>query len=198
MKTLRFVLTILGIGAGATFAFGGNATGGDSCCKEDAADCSQHDGAGKTGDACAMHRSGANTSATSATATAANVSAPSEASAAVVNAYIPIADALAADDADKAQHAAANLARVAKTNGQKDVYTAAVALVHTGDLATQRTAFKQLSAVVTPLVADNKDYVVMNCPMAQADWIQTDAKVRNPYYGKSMLTCGAPKKSGAL
>jgi hypothetical protein len=193
MKTLRFVLTTLGIGAGATFAFGGTATGGDSCCKADAAGCSEHDVAG-TGDACAMHAKVAKATATSSMATATGGSTSSESSAAVVKAYIPIADALAADDADKAQHAAADLARVAKANGQKDIYTASLGLVHTSDLAAQRTAFKKLSAVVTPLVADNKGYVVMNCPMAQADWVQADSNVRNPYYGKSMLTCGAPKK----
>jgi hypothetical protein len=35
---------------------------------------------------------------------------------------------------------------------------------------------------------------VMTCPMARADWVQTDKKVRNPYMGKVMLECGGLKK----
>ena len=31
---------------------------------------------------------------------------------------------------------------------------------------------------------------VVFCSMAKASWLQTDKKIRNPYYGKKMLTCG--------
>ena len=37
---------------------------------------------------------------------------------------------------------------------------------------------------------------VFTCPMAKADWLQTDSKqVSNPYMGKKMPTCGSLKKS---
>lgn len=113
---------------------------------------------------------------------------------AVVKAYLPIASALAADDLAQAQNAAATLARQAKADGMTAVYRPALAVIHAGDLAAAREAFKSLSNEVTPLVENNKDYVVMHCPMAKADWVQTDATVRNPYYGKAMLSCGMPKK----
>jgi hypothetical protein len=115
----------------------------------------------------------------------------------IVKAYLPVADALAADDLGKAQASAATLAKQADADGMKAIYDPALALVHAADLKAARTAFKVLSAEVEPLVAGNKDYVVMHCPMARADWVQTDAKVRNPYYGKMMLTCGAPKETVA-
>jgi Cu(I)/Ag(I) efflux system membrane fusion protein len=111
-----------------------------------------------------------------------------------VKAYLPIADALASDDFEKARHAAATLARVAKASGNTAVYQPTLGVVHAPDIAAAREAFKQLSAVVAPLAANNGDFVVMNCPMAKADWVQTDAKVRNPYFGSAMLTCGVPKK----
>ena len=31
----------------------------------------------------------------------------------------------------------------------------------------------------------------------RADWVQADTKVRNPYYGKSMLRCGSPKSAAS-
>jgi hypothetical protein len=32
---------------------------------------------------------------------------------------------------------------------------------------------------------------VAYCPMAKRSWIQKEDAIRNPYYGKSMLTCGS-------
>jgi len=39
------------------------------------------------------------------------------------------------------------------------------------------------------------DCLIMTCPMARADWIQTTATVANPYYGSQMLRCGTIKKT---
>ncbi len=112
----------------------------------------------------------------------------------LVKGYLPIAAALASDDLGKAKDAAATLAKQADTDGVKAIYEPALAVAHAADIKAARAAFKTLSKEVVPLVENDKGYVVMNCPMANADWIQTDANVRNPYYGKMMLTCGAPKK----
>ncbi len=60
-----------------------------------------------------------------------------------------------------------------------------------------RDAFKTLSASIEPLAAGEKDYTIMTCAMANADWVQTSAEVKNPYLGQSMQTCGEPKKIGA-
>jgi len=41
------------------------------------------------------------------------------------------------------------------------------------------------SAKVAPMLYQ------IHCPMTKADWLQTTQNVANPYYGKSMLTCGS-------
>lgn len=112
----------------------------------------------------------------------------------LVKSYVPVAEALAADDLAKAQNAAATLARQAKAGGMTKIYQSSIPVIHAADITAARNAFKALSNEITPLVENNKDYVVMHCPMAKADWVQTNATVRNPYYGKVMLSCGMPKK----
>lgn len=65
------------------------------------------------------------------------------------------------------------------------------------DLATLRESFKGVSANLieigkaTGLPADAPAVHVFRCPMAKADWLQTPGATANPYYGASMLTCGA-------
>lgn len=112
----------------------------------------------------------------------------------LLKAYVPISEALAADNLEAAKSAAATLAKQADNDGMKTIYQPALALVHANDLTAARNAFKQLSKEVAPLADKAKGYTVMTCPMAKADWVQTDTKVHNPYYGKMMLTCGGPKK----
>lgn len=55
-----------------------------------------------------------------------------------------------------------------------------------------RTSFKTLSEVY--LKNGNKkemqEFQKASCPMAEAKWIQKKGELANPYYGKSMLTCG--------
>lgn len=55
-----------------------------------------------------------------------------------------------------------------------------------------RTSFKQLSEVY--MTNGNKKELEglqkATCPMAEAKWIQKKGDLANPYYGKSMLTCG--------
>ncbi len=147
-------------------------------------------------DAAASGRT-AQTSSSTKDASAACCEAGDEACCELLTAYVPIADALAADDLAKARNTAAALAKQADKDGMKAILQPALAIVHANDIASARSAFKTLSKEMTPLAENSKGYVVMNCPMANADWVQTDAKVRNPYYGKMMLTCGAPKASAA-
>jgi hypothetical protein len=112
----------------------------------------------------------------------------------LLSAYLPIARALAADDLPAARSAAGELAKAANTDGVTPIAQGAEAIASARDLAAARSSFKTLSREVVPLAEGAQGFVVMTCPMAKADWVQSDAKVRNPYYGKTMLTCGAPKK----
>ncbi len=113
----------------------------------------------------------------------------------VLSAYLKVSSALAADDLAAAKSAAATLAEHARTGGKRDIADKADALAKASKIEAARGAFKTLSVAVEPLAMGDKAYIVMYCPMADSDWIQTSAKVQNPYFGKAMLTCGGPKKA---
>ena len=114
----------------------------------------------------------------------------------ILSSYVKVSAALAADDLGAAKKAAAAVAEHASMSDMnKSIAAKASAVAKATKIDAARTAFKSLSAAVEPLAAGEKGYVVMNCPMANADWVQTSNDVKNPYYGKSMLTCGGPKSS---
>ena len=72
----------------------------------------------------------------------------------------------------------------------------------TEDISGLRTAFKPLSRDLIDLVKtmDSIDLplFIEYCPMAEnntgADWLSTEAEIRNPYFGASMLGCGEVKE----
>lgn len=109
--------------------------------------------------------------------------------------YVKIADVLASDDLAAAKSAAAALSVHADIADQFQIAKQATAVAKATDLAVAREGFKVLSYSIEPLAAGEKGYVVMTCTMVNADWVQTATEVRNPYLGKAMPTCGAPKQS---
>jgi hypothetical protein len=145
-------------------------------------------------DAAEAHHGGAHASTMAMNATAVSKPADNVACCELVDKYVPISEALAADDLATAKTAAKALAQQADTDGMTGAAKAAHAIANAKDIEAARSGLKSLTSEVEPM-AGSGNYVVMHCPMANADWIQTDAKVRNPYYGKMMLTCGSPKTS---
>lgn len=115
----------------------------------------------------------------------------------ILPAYVKTADALASDDFAAAKSAATALADKADIADQHAIMEQADAVATAADISTARDAFKSLSASIKPLAVGEKSYVVMTCPMANADWVQATGDVKNPYLGKSMQTCGEPKKIDA-
>lgn len=113
----------------------------------------------------------------------------------ILAASAKVSAALAADDLSAAKSAATALADHATTAKNTDVATKASALSKAEKIADARKELIGLTAAVEPLAKGQKDYIVMNCPMAGADWVQAKGRTQNPYYGKSMLTCGSPKLS---
>lgn len=107
--------------------------------------------------------------------------------------YVQISQALAADDLKAAKTAAAELVHYAAGSDQKDLAAKTAPLARAATIEAARGAFKDLSAAVEPLAVGRKDYVVMHCPMADSDWVQMKGKTQNPYFGKAMLTCGSLK-----
>jgi hypothetical protein len=64
------------------------------------------------------------------------------------------------------------------------------------DLASARAPFKPLSNSLIKYLEDHNArnaYVQIYCPMADANWLQTDKNVKNPYLGRAMLKCGEIK-----
>jgi hypothetical protein len=119
--------------------------------------------------------------------------APATAQPDLVAGYVKISAAFAGDDLKAAKSAANDFAAQATADGKKDLATKATAVARAEKIADARKQFIALSTSIEPLAAGRKEYVVMHCPMANADWVQPTGATANPYYGKMMLTCGAPK-----
>ena len=75
----------------------------------------------------------------------------------------------------------------------KNLSADAKIMSETSDVQKQRTAFKTLSQNMFELIKVSKlDETVyyQYCPMQDAYWVSKESKVKNPYYGSQMLTCG--------
>ncbi|WP_243545648.1 DUF3347 domain-containing protein [Pseudodesulfovibrio tunisiensis] len=132
----------------------------------------------------------------------------------VFSSYEPLAEALAADDLQKARSAAEKIAAALrkveadKLDGQShNIWTDSLKAMNDGlaaireatDIVGVRTGFEPLSVGLTRAVlklgmeTDGPVYELF-CPMAfdyeGATWLQRDEDVRNPYFGATMLKCG--------
>jgi len=129
----------------------------------------------------------------------------------ILSAYYDLKDALAADNGKAAAKsgksldtALQNLETKTWTIKQRNVYQDVAKKLetdaeHIGDNADkmghQREHFESLStnliALTKALKINTETTYVQYCPMKKAAWLSTDKAVRNPYYGKQMLTCGS-------
>jgi hypothetical protein len=125
-------------------------------------------------------------------ALAAQTAAPAQG---VVASYLEIQAALANDSLDGVPAAAKRIAAESAKLGAtgEPVAKAAKGVAAADDIKAARDAFKPLSEAVVALVKADPDGHAVKlayCPMAKASWLQTEEKIRNPYYGSSMLSCG--------
>lgn len=129
--------------------------------------------------------------------------------------YYALKNALIADNASLAMKNASSL--LAEINAVKmetlsasehtvwmkyyDKLKADAAKINTSkDIGKQRAAFSSLSsnlwlAVKGLKIKDNGAIYVDYCPMKNAYWLSKESAIKNPYYGKSMLTCGSIKET---
>lgn len=112
----------------------------------------------------------------------------------ILAAYVTTANAFASDDFTAVKSAATALADKADIADQQTIMKQAAAVATAADISAARDAFKPLSASIEPLAVGEKGYTIMTCSMANADWVQVSGEVKNPYLGKSMQSCGEPKK----
>ena len=116
--------------------------------------------------------------------------------------YLRIHVSLADDKMDGVTASAKAIGDQALQLGAKaqPIAKSAAKLAVAKDLNAARTAFGELSdAMVAYAKATGAtfgpDINLAVCPMVQKPWLQKGTKITNPYFGKSMLTCGDIKKS---
>lgn len=135
----------------------------------------------------------------------------------VLDAYVATQQALAADDPDVARKQFAELARAAEAARASLSDATPQACVHAlqavrdsaqrgrdaDDIHAARREYETASKAAIELLELASDWVAppvarVYCPMAFDDkgaaWLQRGEEVRNPYFGASMLQCGAIQK----
>ena len=85
------------------------------------------------------------------------------------------------------------------TTKRKEIINLVAEVEATKNINKQRKIFEVLSVKFWDLapkfkVADNTLYLQV-CPMTNAVWLSDSKEIKNPYYPKNMLTCGAVKAS---
>jgi HPt (histidine-containing phosphotransfer) domain-containing protein len=123
--------------------------------------------------------------------------AGSEMSRAVVDPYLKIQEALADDRMDGVRQNAGEIATAAAALGAPamKIDTAAVQLAAATEIADARDKFGALSQAIDTYMTGLKlkapeGVKVAVCPMVHKPWLTASATIDNPYYGKSMSTCG--------
>jgi len=134
----------------------------------------------------------------------------------VIEAYLDLVSALAADDEPQAARAAQSLPQAIKAAGphglegqDADLFRSQMSSIASSlsgqesqTLVTLREKLLQLTAALETYLKtfghDRPGPVVrLYCPMARdnrgAFWFQADSQVRNPYFGAAMLRCGEVK-----
>jgi len=123
---------------------------------------------------------------------------------AVYQEYIKLNTALINSDAEAAKIAANTLELGAKEleNGSASV-ASAIKITEAESIKDAREAFSELSNEMIALVKESGlksgELYVDYCPMALNDtggyWLSNEKGIRNPYFGKSMMTCGETKET---
>jgi hypothetical protein len=116
--------------------------------------------------------------------------------ASIVDPYLRIQTALAADKTGDLKADALAIAAAAKElEDAEKVAVPARQLAEAKDLEAARKAFGALSEeLVKRAGKSGEELKIAYCPMAGKPWLQKGTQIRNPYFGAEMLTCGEIKK----
>jgi hypothetical protein len=135
----------------------------------------------------------------------------------IMSPYFAMKNALTADNADSAARAAAVLHQSVKdfpagelSESNSKLWTAHAAAISSDaeqiskstDIKMQRSLLASISKNLYPLAksfSESRQTVYYQfCPMAMegkgAYWLSETEKIRNPYYGKKMYTCGSTRE----
>ncbi len=129
---------------------------------------------------------------------AAGVVMAADLSPALVDPYIRVQSALAADKVETVGPDAAELGKAAAALGEaaRPIAAAAKRLEEARDIKAARQAFGQLSDSLLAYAkatgaALPSGVRTAYCPMVNKSWLQKGDKIQNPYYGSEMLECGS-------
>jgi hypothetical protein len=116
----------------------------------------------------------------------------------LVEPYVRVQAALAADKTDGVKADAAAIGAAAGNLGEpaKPIAAAAKRLEDAGSIKDARKAFGEVSdalfAYIKATGASMPSGVkTAYCPMVNKSWLQKGDKIQNPYYGSEMLDCGS-------
>jgi hypothetical protein len=132
--------------------------------------------------------------------TPANLSFQSDSVQNLYNAYIGLKDALVATKFEDAKQKATVLATALKNySGCENTALIASKIETAKDIKAQRKEFTALSTDVIALFKHTElksgTVYVQRCPMANngdgGEWLASEKKIQNPYYGDEMMECGA-------
>ena len=115
----------------------------------------------------------------------------------LLNNYLSVKNALVSGDEKAATHAISTLYESIKGESsfaQKEALLKATEkMTKASSVEKQRAVFNDVSTTMWQLVNTSKvsqPVYYQYCPMKKAYWLSTEAAIKNPYYGSSMLTCG--------
>jgi Cu(I)/Ag(I) efflux system membrane fusion protein len=131
--------------------------------------------------------------------------------------YLKLTDALTSDNLEEAKKVGSNLLKAVEDvnmslfTGEShkvwmdlsvELKNELQHIKHFKTLGELRKSFNQISESIINMEIgfkpNNETLYVLHCPMANnnkgGDWISASKEVKNPYYGKAMLTCGEVSK----
>lgn len=118
----------------------------------------------------------------------------------IYDGYINLKNALVATKYEDAKTAAAKLqVSLSGYKGCENTALTAEKIASAKDIVEQRKEFTALSSDVIALFkhadVQKGSIYVQHCPMANdgngGDWLASEKKIQNPYYGDEMMECGA-------
>lgn len=125
------------------------------------------------------------------------VSAPAQQAKGILNAYLKVkADLVQSDNKMASTHTAELQKSIEATPAfsEKDVLLKSVQkMAKSTDIEKQRMALAEISPVLWKVVKADKnsgEAYYQYCPMKKTYWVSNEPAIKNPYYGKQMLTCG--------
>ncbi|WP_293299535.1 DUF3347 domain-containing protein [Pedobacter sp. UBA4863] len=117
----------------------------------------------------------------------------------IYSAYIGLKDQLVATKFEEAKQHASELATALKdVVGCENAALIAQKITDAADIKTQRAVFTGLNVELIPVFKQAEltsgTIYVQHCPMANngdgGDWLASEEKIQNPYYGDEMMECG--------